>query len=78
VGEHDCNIGNGAVIGPAATICGRVRIGTSATVGAGATLVPDVTVGEGATVGAGAVVRDDVPAETVVAGVPARAVGQRK
>ncbi|GJM42412.1 MAG: hypothetical protein DHS20C20_26940 [Ardenticatenaceae bacterium] len=40
-------------------------------IGAGVILLPGVTVGEGAVVAAGAVVTKDVPARTVVAGVPA-------
>lgn len=43
-----------------------------AVIGAGATLLPGVQVGEGSIVAAGAVVVRDVPAWTVVAGVPAR------
>ena len=41
-------------------------------IGAGATILPGVTVGENAVVAAGAVVSKDVPANTVVAGVPAK------
>ncbi|WP_256687763.1 acyltransferase [Halococcus qingdaonensis] len=41
-------------------------------IGANATLLPDVTVGKGAFVAAGAVVTEDVPAETLAVGVPAR------
>jgi acetyltransferase-like isoleucine patch superfamily enzyme len=40
----------------------------------GATIMPGVTVGEGAVVGAGALVTKDVPAWTVVAGIPAKVV----
>lgn len=41
-------------------------------VGANATILPDVTVGERAFIAAGAVVTEDVPAETLAVGNPAR------
>lgn len=43
-----------------------------ASIGSGAVIVAGVTIGENAIVGAGAVVTKDVPADTIVAGVPAR------
>ena len=43
-----------------------------AVIGAGATILPGIEIGEGAVVAAGAVVTRNVPAWTVVAGVPAR------
>jgi acetyltransferase-like isoleucine patch superfamily enzyme len=43
-----------------------------ASIGSGATILANVTVGENAIVGAGSVVTKDVPANTVVAGNPAR------
>lgn len=43
-------------------------------IGAGAIVTDGVQIGQGAVVAAGAVVTQDVPAHTVVAGVPARAV----
>ncbi len=43
-----------------------------ASIGSGATILPNVTIGENAIVGAGSVVTRDVPANSVVAGNPAR------
>ncbi|WP_241559498.1 sugar O-acetyltransferase [Lacticaseibacillus hulanensis] len=49
-----------------------VHIKAGAWLGANVTVNPGVTIGENAIVGAGAVVTKDVPANTVVAGVPAK------
>lgn len=43
-------------------------------IGANATILPGVTVGENSVVAAGAVVTKDVPANTVVAGIPAKVI----
>jgi acetyltransferase-like isoleucine patch superfamily enzyme len=43
-----------------------------ASIGSGATILSNVTIGENAIVGAGSVVTKDVPANTIVAGNPAR------
>lgn len=53
-------------------IPGRIHIGKNAWIGAGAMILPGVTVGENAVVAAGSVVSKDVPANTVVGGVPAQ------
>jgi acetyltransferase-like isoleucine patch superfamily enzyme len=52
----------------------RVVIGDDVWVGGNATILPGVTIGDGAVVAAGAVVTRDVPAHSVVAGVPAKVV----
>ncbi|WP_420643425.1 acyltransferase [Candidatus Leptofilum sp.] len=51
-----------------------IKVEDHAWIGTGVILLPGVTVGEGAVVAAGAVVTKDVPAQTVVAGVPARVI----
>ena len=51
-----------------------VRLGRACRVGGGAVLLPGVEVGEEAFVAAGALVTRDVPARTLVMGVPARPV----
>lgn len=49
-----------------------IIIRRKAWIGAAATILPGVTVGENAVVAAGAVVTADVPANTVVGGIPAK------
>jgi len=50
--------------------CTLVKKGAS--IGSGATILSSITIGENAIVGAGSVVTRDVPANTIVAGSPAR------
>ena len=51
-----------------------IHIGKRAWIGSHATILPGVTIGDGAIVAAGAVVTKDVPANTVVGGVPAKVI----
>ena len=55
-----------------------VVIRKNAWIGAGATILPGVSIGENSGVAAGAVVRKDVPANTVVGGVPAGVLKKSK
>ena len=52
--------------------CIPTLVKRAASIGSGATILCGVTIGERAIVGAGSVVTRDVPADTVVAGNPAR------
>ena len=54
------------------------RVCRGASIGSGATLLCGITIGERAMIGAGAVVTADVPADTTVAGVPARVLRPRR
>lgn len=51
-----------------------VRLGKNVWVGRSATILPGVTIGDHAAIAAGSIVTGDVPARTLVAGVPARPI----
>lgn len=75
VGQH-CHIGAGSVLAgviePASAK--PVQIDDNVMIGANAVVIEGVHVGEGAVIAAGAVVTHDVPAHTMVAGVPAKII----
>jgi acetyltransferase-like isoleucine patch superfamily enzyme len=54
-----------------------VVLGDYAWLGPRTIVLPGVTVGEGAVVAAGAVVTKDIPPYAIVAGIPAKIIGQR-
>jgi acetyltransferase-like isoleucine patch superfamily enzyme len=49
-----------------------ILVKNGASIGSGSTILSNVTIGENAIIGAGSVVTKDVPADTIVAGNPAR------
>jgi acetyltransferase-like isoleucine patch superfamily enzyme len=55
-----------------------VRVGNNVWIGYGACVLRGVTVGDNAVIGTNAVVTDDVPANAVVGGVPARVIRMRE
>ena len=68
---HDVKIGEFCEISPSVNILGRVHIGNFVSIGAGSVIFPDVLIGSNSVIAAGAVVRNDVPANVMVAGIPA-------
>ncbi|MEJ1087387.1 acetyltransferase [Microbacterium sp. Mu-80] len=73
--EHDVTVSAHAHISPGAVIAGGAHIGEGAHVGLGARVIQGIIIGSGSVIGAGAVVIDDIPAGSVVVGVPATAIG---
>jgi galactoside O-acetyltransferase len=59
-------------------ISSPILVQRHAVVGAGSIVLPGATIGEGAIIGALSLVRESVPSWTIWAGIPGRAIGQRK
>ena len=74
INRHDVTFAEQVGLGSA----GVLEIGPGAWLAAGATILDGVKVGEGAVIGARALVREDVPAHSIAAGIPAKVVGTRQ
>ncbi|HSW36724.1 MAG TPA: acetyltransferase [Candidatus Limnocylindrales bacterium] len=71
---HDVIIDNYCTFGPSVNISGNVVLEEGCEVGANAAIIPGKTIGKWSMIGAGAVVASDLPAYSLVAGVPAKPI----
>ena len=58
------------------TIIKGVKIGSNVNIGAGAKIIRPVSIGDRASIGANAVVVNDVPANTIAMGIPAKNISK--
>ena len=72
--DHECILEDGIEVTPGATLCGNIYVEENAWICAGAIILPRLRIGSNSIIGAGSVVTKDVPSNTLVYGVPARAI----
>jgi sugar O-acyltransferase (sialic acid O-acetyltransferase NeuD family) len=70
--DHDCIIGDYSHIAPGVHLAGNTRIGTGVLLGIGSQTIPNCCIADYAIIGAGATVVDNVPANVIAIGTPAR------
>lgn len=73
--DHNCILGDYVHVAPSAALAGDVVVGEGSLIGLGAVVIQGIKIGNWCIVGAGAVVIRDVPDFTIVAGVPAKIIG---
>lgn len=71
---HDTMIGDGCFLGPGVSLAGFITVGERCFLGVGSIIKDNIRLADGCRAGAGAVVIEDVPADILVVGVPARPV----
>ncbi len=70
--DHESCIGDHTHVAPGVTLCGGIHVGNGVLIGAGSTVIQGISIGERSVVGAGSVVVRNVPADTLVVGLPAK------
>ncbi len=76
--DHDHGMALGIPVNQQPLVAAAVILEDDVWIGAHVTVLKGIRIGKGAVVGAGAVVTRDVAAHAIVAGVPARVIGERR
>jgi sugar O-acyltransferase (sialic acid O-acetyltransferase NeuD family) len=76
--DHDCDLGEMVNCMPGSVLTGGIIVGRYANMGSRSVVIPLKKIGENAYVGAGAVIIRDVPANSVVVGVPGNVIKYRE
>ena len=76
--DHDNVLADFASVGPGAVTAGGVRLGEQSFLGIGSVVRQGVSIGARTFVGAGSLVLDDLPADVLCYGAPARVVRPRQ
>lgn len=71
---HDARIGTYCTLSPGVRLSGGVTLADEVELGSGAVLIPGVQVGPRCVIGAGAVVLNDIAADSLAVGVPAKVI----
>ncbi len=75
--DHDHKFWTGKPVAVSGFSTAPITIGNNVWIGAGACILKGVTIGDNAVVAAGAVVTKDVPADSLVGGIPAKIIRQK-
>jgi sugar O-acyltransferase (sialic acid O-acetyltransferase NeuD family) len=72
--EHECRIDDFTHIAPGTVLAGNVSVGKNVFIGANSTIKEGIKIGDNVIIGAGSVVLNDIEANEMWAGVPAKKI----
>jgi sugar O-acyltransferase (sialic acid O-acetyltransferase NeuD family) len=70
--NHDVNVGDWSILGSGVMLSGAVKVGRACYLGTSCSVREGASIGDGSLVGMGAAVTENIEADVVVAGVPAK------
>ena len=74
---HDCAFGDFVTLHPGCNVSGNAKLGILVELGSGTVVLPGMQVGNQTQVGAGAVVTENLPANVVAVGIPAKVIKEK-